>query len=146
MSFGILRHISLQRTKQFCQQIEFIYYIFIIIYQSSRGNKAELKVGDEKVDEVVHLRYLGSVKTVDGNSTKDVKIRIGMAKAKTNELGNIWKERSIQTVSKVKLVKTLIWPVLMYGCEGWVSKKEKEKRIYRCSREMWIYRRILRIS
>ena len=68
------------------------------------GNKAEIKVGDEKVEEVEHFKYLGSVKTVDGNSTKDVKIRIGMAKAKTNKLVNIWKDRSIPTVLKVKLV------------------------------------------
>ena len=67
---------------------------------------------------------MGSVKAVDENS-----IRIGMAKAKTSKLVNIWKDRSTPTVSKVILVRGFIWSVLMYGCERWVMKKEEEKRI-----------------
>ena len=107
-------------------------------------NMATINVGTDTVEDVNKYKYLGSIKTSDGNSMMDVKTRIGMAKTKTIELVNIWNDRSIPKTLKVKLVKILIWPVLMYGCEGWVIKKKVEKHIE--AAEMWIYRRVLRIS
>ena len=67
-----------------------------------------------------------------------------MAKQKMLQLNNIWKDRSIPNQLKMFLLKCLVWPVLMYGCEAWTLRKEEEKRIN--AAEMWLYRRLLRIS
>ena len=72
-----------------------------------------------------------------------MKVCAAMAKAKTIELVNVWKDKSVPLRLKVKLVKVLIWPVLMCGCEGWTIRKSEEKKIN--ATEMWICRRIQRI-
>ena len=60
------------------------------------------------------------------------------------ELVPIWKDRGMRQDLKVKLVRALVWTVLTYGAEGWTLWKADEKRIQ--AAEMWIYRRMLRIS
>ena len=60
------------------------------------------------------------------------------------QLTNIWKDRGIPVTLKMKLLKCLIWPVMIYGCEAWTLKKADTKRIE--AAEMWFYRRLLRIS
>ena len=90
------------------------------------------------------MKYLGSVKSENGTCTKDVKTRIAMPKQKTIQLNNIWKFRSIPKHLKVSILKCLIWPVVMYGCEAWTLRKEEENKIK--AAEMWLYRRLLRFQ
>ena len=58
-------------------------------------------------------------------------------------LTRIWKDRNIQLTTKVKLVNALVFPVVMYGCESWVLRKEDRRRID--AFELWCWRRLLRI-
>ena len=67
-----------------------------------------------------------------------------MAKQKMLQLNNIWKDRGIPIELKMSLLKCLVWPVIMYGCEAWTLKKEEEDRLN--AAEMWFYRRLLRIN
>ena len=60
------------------------------------------------------------------------------------QLTNIWKDRAISKDLKLKLLRALISPALMYGSEGWTLRKEEEDKIN--SAEMWIYRRMPRVS
>ena len=97
-----------------------------------------------QLEQVHDFKYLGSIKCDDGSCTKDIKTRIGMAKKKMIGLSNIWKDHSIPNKLKLELMKSLIWPVMIYGCEAWTMKKGDERRIQ--AAEMWLYRRMLRIS
>ena len=54
-----------------------------------------------------------------------------MAEKRMLELTNIWKDRAVPNKLKVKLMKTLVWTVMMYGTEGWTLKKSDEKKIRR---------------
>lgn len=67
-----------------------------------------------------------------------------MAKAKMTRLNKIWADRALPVKLKIKLVKTLVWPILSYGAEGWTLKTSDEKYIE--AAEMWFWRRMLRIS
>ena len=67
-----------------------------------------------------------------------------MAKKKMVDLNNIWKDRGIPTVLKVQLLKSLIWPVMMYGCEAWTLRSDEVNKID--AAELWFYRRLLRVS
>ena len=101
-------------------------------------------VDNEPIEVVEHFKYLGSLKSADGNCSKDTRSRIGMAKKRKLDLVPIWKDRGINKDLKMKLVRSLVWTVLTYGAEGWPLKKADEKRIE--SAEMWIYHRMLRVS
>ncbi len=103
-----------------------------------------VRVGGEQIEEVEHFKYLGSLKAANGRCEKDIRTRIGMAKKRMLELVPIWKDRGIRKELKLKLVRALIWTVLTYGAEGWTLLKADEKQIQ--AAEMWIYRRMLRIS
>ena len=67
-----------------------------------------------------------------------------MAKKRMLDLVPIWKDKGINKVLKMKLVRSLVWTVVTYGAEGWTLTKADEKRIE--SAELWIYRRMLRVS
>ena len=98
----------------------------------------------EPIENVDDFKYLGSVKAHDGTSSKDILIRIGMAKSRMIQLNNLWKDHGVPIDLKVRLLKCLVWPVLLYGCEAWCQKQTDNKRIEAC--EMWFYRRLLRVS
>ena len=105
---------------------------------------SEIKVNKISLENVSSFKYLGSTKKSDGTCKEDIATRIGMAKQKMIQLNNVWKDRSIPTELKVKILKCLVWPIMLYGCETWTTKKAEEKRIE--AAEMWFYRRLLRVS
>ena len=86
---------------------------------------------------VEHFKYLGSLKSADGNCSKATRFRIGMAKKIMLDLVQIWKDVAINKDLKMKLVRSLLWTALT-----WALTKADEKRIQ--SAELWIYRRMLR--
>ena len=104
----------------------------------------DIRINGTPLENVSDFKYLGSTKTADGSCTKDIKMRIAMAKQKMVQLTNIWKDRGTPTDLKVRLLKCLIWPVMIYGCEAWTLKKADQRKIE--AAEMWFYRRLLRIS
>ena len=104
----------------------------------------EIKVDNSNLEYVQSFKYLGSVKENNGSCSKDVRTRIGMAKQKSIELNNIWKDRGIPTALKIAILKCLVWPVVLYGCEAWTLKQDDQNRIHAV--EMWLYRRLLRVS
>ena len=65
-------------------------------------------------------------------------------KRKMTTLNNIWKDKNIPIQLKLNILKSLIWPVAIYGSEAWTLKKQDVNRLN--AAEMWFYRRILRIS
>ena len=100
-----------------------------------------IRVNNDPVEKVKLFKCLGSLKSTDGDCSKDVNARIAMAKRRMCELTTMWKDRSIPL--KMRLV-TWVWTVLSNGAEAWTLRVRDERKI--TSMEMWLWRRMLRIS
>ena len=91
----------------------------------------------------VRLYFLGSKITVDGDCSHEVKRHLLLGRKVMTNLVNILKSRDISLSTKVYLVKAMVFPVVMYGCESWTIKKAEHRRIDVF--ELWCWRRLLRI-
>ena len=116
----------------------------MILYSSLKSITCVANIGCNKV-LIRYLRiYLGSSKTKNGDCKIDVDRRIGMAKSRMIDLGNIWKDKDLSISLKLKILKVLVWTTVMYGAEGWTLKKEEKKKIQ--SAELWFYRILLNLT
>ena len=96
------------------------------------------------IENVTEFSYLGATFTTNGDDSKEIRKRIGIAKNATTALTNIWKDRNISLRTKKRLLQSLVFSIASYGSECWVLKSTDRKRID--GFEMWCYRRVLRIS
>ena len=88
--------------------------------------------------------YLGGSKiTADGNCSYEIKICLLLGRKAMTNLDSTLKSRDITLPTKVCLVKAVVFPVVMYGCESWTIKKAKHRRID--AFELWCWRRLLRV-
>ena len=93
--------------------------------------------------ETVAFFFLGSKITADGDCSHEIKRRLLLRRKVMTNLDNILKSRHITLPKKVCLVKAMVFPVVMYGCEGWTIKKAEHWRID--AFELWCWRRLLRV-
>ena len=84
----------------------------------------------------------GSKITADGDCSYEIKRHLLLGKVMTN-LDSIFKSRDITLLSKVGLIKAMVFPVVIYGCESWTVKKAEHQRID--AFELWCWRRLLRV-
>ena len=87
--------------------------------------------------------FLGSKITADGDCSHEIKRRLLLGRKVMTNLDNILKSRDITLPTKVCLVKAMVFPVVMYGCESWTLKKAEHRRIDAV--ELWCWRRLLRV-
>ena len=87
--------------------------------------------------------FLGSKITADGDCIHDIKKRLLLGRKVMTNPDNILKSRDITLPTKVRLVKPMVFPVVMYGCEKWTIKKAERQRID--AFELWCWRRLLRV-
>ena len=87
--------------------------------------------------------FLGSKITADGDCSHEIKRRLLLGRKVMTNLDSILKSRDIPLPTKVRLVKAMIFPVVMYGCESWTVKKAECRRIDPF--ELWCWRRLLRV-
>ena len=87
--------------------------------------------------------FLGSKITAAGNCSHEIKRRLPLGRKAVTNLGSVSKSRDITLVTKVHLVKAMVFPVVMYGCESWTIKKAESQRTD--AFELWCLRRLLRI-
>ena len=85
----------------------------------------------------------GSKITVDGDCSHEIKRRLLLGRKFMTNLDSIFKSRDITLTTKVRLVKAMVFPVVMYGCEIWTVKKAEHQRID--AFELWCWRRLLRV-
>ena len=85
----------------------------------------------------------GSKITVDGYCSHEIKRRLLLGRKVRTNLDSIFKSRDITLLTKVRLVKAMVFPVVMYGCESWTVKKAECRRID--AFELWCWRRLLRV-
>ena len=89
------------------------------------------------------LFFLGSKITADGDCSHEIKRRLLLGRTVMTNLDSILKSRDITLPTKVCLVKAMVFPVVMYGCESWTVKKAGHQRID--AFELWCWRRLLRV-
>ena len=87
--------------------------------------------------------FLGSKITADGDCSHEIKRRLLLGRKVMSNLDSIFKSRDITLPTKVRLVKVMVFPVVMYGCESWTVKKAEHQRID--AFELWCWRRPLKV-
>ena len=90
-----------------------------------------------KVETVTDFVFLGSNITMDGDCSHEIKRRLLLGRKVITNLDSIFKSRDITLPSKVRLVKAMVFPVVMYGCESWTVEKlsTEELMLLNCSVE-----------
>ena len=101
------------------------------------------QIDRETVDTVADFNFLGSKITADGDCSHEIKRRLLPGRKVMTNLDSILKSLDITLPTKVHLVKAMVSPVVMYGCEGWTIKKAECQRID--AFELWCWRRLLRV-
>ena len=101
------------------------------------------EIGGETVETVSDLIFFGSKITADGDCSHEIKRCLLLGRKVMTNLDSIFKSRDITLPTKVCLVKAMIFPMVMYGCENWTRKKAECRRID--AFELWCWRRLLRV-
>ena len=102
------------------------------------------QIDGETVETVSHLIFGGSKITADGDCSHEIKRRLLLGRNVMTNLDSIFKSRDITLSTMVHLVKAMVFPVVMYGCERWTVKKAERRRID--AFELWCWRRLLRVT
>ena len=95
------------------------------------------------METVTDFIFLGSKITADGDFSLEIKRCLLLGRKVTTNLDSMLKRRDITLPTKVHLVKAMVLPVVMYGCESWTIKKAEHQRID--AFELWCWRRLLRV-
>ena len=101
------------------------------------------QIDGETVERVADFIFLDSKITADGDCNHEIKRRLLLGKKVMTNLDSILKSRDITLSTKVHLVKAMVFPVVMQGCESWTVKKAEHRRID--AFELWHWRRLLRV-
>ena len=101
------------------------------------------QIDGETMETVTDFIFLGSKITTDGDCSHEIKRCLLLGRKVMTNLDNILKSRDIILHTKVHLVKAMVFPVVMYGCESWTTKKAECRRID--AFELWWWRILLRV-
>ena len=97
-----------------------------------------------RLEQVSHFKYLGAMIEHTTDITREIKARLGAARSALGSLDCFWHHRSVNTTTKLRLLKTLVWPIALYGCESWTLRKADTARLE--AFEMGCYRRLLKVT
>ena len=101
------------------------------------------EIDGETVETVSDFLFGGSKITADGDCNHEIKRRLFLGRKAMTNLDSIFKGRNITLLTKVHLVKAMVFPVVTYGCESWTVKKAERRRID--AFDLWCWRRLLRV-
>ena len=101
------------------------------------------QIDGETMETVTDFIVLGSKITADGNCSHEIKRHFLLGRKSMTNLDRVLKSKDITLPIKVHLVKSMVFPVVMYGCECWTINKTEHLRIY--AFELWCWRRLLRV-
>ena len=102
------------------------------------------EIDGETVDTMSDFIFLGSRITADGDCSHEINRLLLLGRKVMTNLDSIFKSRDITLLTNVHLVKAMVFPVVMFGCESWTVKKAESRRID--AFELWCWRRLLRVS
>ena len=109
----------------------------------SSGPITSWQIDGEKVKTVTDFIFLGSKITADGDCSHEIKRHLLLGRKAMTNLDSILKSRDITLLTKVCIVKAIVFPVVMYGCDSWTIMKAEYRRID--AFKLWCWRRLLRI-
>ena len=101
------------------------------------------QIDGETMGTVTDFIFLGSKITVDSDCSYEIKKHLLLGRKAMTNLDSIFKSRDITLLTKVRLVKAMVFPTVMYGCESWTIKKAEHRRID--AFELCYWRRLLRV-
>ena len=101
-------------------------------------------VDGETVETVADFIFLGSKITADGDCSHEIKSRLLFGRKVMTNLDSIFKSRDITLPTNIRLVKAMVFPVVIYGCDSWTEKEAECRRID--AFELWCWRRLFRVS
>ena len=101
------------------------------------------EIDGETMETVSDFIFLGSKITADGDCSRAIKRHLLLGRKVMTNLDSILKSRDITLPTKVHMVKAMVFPVVMYGCESWTLKKAECQKID--AFELWCWRRLLRV-
>ena len=101
------------------------------------------EIDGETVETVSDFIFGGSKLSADGDCSHEIKRRLLLGRKVMTNLDSIFKSKDITLPTKVRLVKAMVFPVVMYGYESWTVKKAEHQRID--AFELWCWRRLLRV-
>ena len=107
------------------------------------GSITSWQIDGETVEAVSDFTFWGSKITADGDCSHEIKRHLLLGRKVMTNLNSMLKSRDITLPTKVHLVKAMVFPVVMYGCESWTIKKAEHRRID--AFELWCWRRLLRV-
>ena len=107
------------------------------------GPIASWEIDGETVETVSEFIFWGSKITTDGDCSQEIKRRLLLGRKVMTNLDSIFKSRDITLPTKVPLVKAMVFPVVIYGCESWTVKKAECRRTD--AFELWCWRSLLRV-
>ena len=107
------------------------------------GSITSWQMDGETMETVTDFIFLGSKITADGDCSHEIKRCLLLGRKAMTNLDSILKSRDITLLTKVHIVKTMVFPVVMYGCESWTIKKAECRRIDAFELRCW--RRVLRV-
>ena len=101
------------------------------------------QIDGETMETVIDFIFLGCKITADGDCSHETKRRLLLGRKTMTNLDSVLKSRDITLPAKVCLVRAMVFPVVMYGCESWTIKKAEHRRTD--TFELWCWRRLLRV-
>ena len=121
---------------------EFQKNIYFCLIDYAKAFDKAFEIDGETVETMSDFIFWGSKITADHDCRHEIKRRLLLGRKVMTNLDSIFKSRDITLPTKVRLVKAMIFPVVMYGCESWTVKKAEHGRID--AFELWCWRRLLR--
>ena len=115
----------------------------VSVWTMASGPITSWQIDGETGETVADFIFWGSKITADGSCSHEIKRRLLLRRKVMTNLDNILKSRDITLSTKVHLVKAMVFPVVIYGCEGWTVKKAECQRIN--ALELWCWERLLRV-
>lgn len=111
--------------------------------EQARGNKLNIIIDGQVVEQVKQFRYLGSLISEDGTCEAELKSRIAMAKDAFNKRRELLTKRMSINLKK-RIIKIIVWSVALYGSETWTLRKKERDKLE--AFEMWTWRNMMKIS
>ena len=105
---------------------------------TASGPITSWQINGETMETVADFIFLGSKITADGDCSHEIKRRLLLGRKAMTNLDSIFKSRDITLPTKIHLVKAMVFPVVMYGCESWTIKKAEPQRTD--AFELWCWR------
>ena len=116
---------------------------FMTLYRRQGSRPSPWERDGATVETVSDFIFGGSKITADGDCSHEIKRHLLLGRKVMTNLDSIFKSRNITLPTKVRLVKAMVFPVVMYGCESWTVKEAERRRID--AFELWCWRRLLRV-